>query len=103
MSRTTGTIASSLASGAWMTMSIPSPSTLSSESVTSAAISTSASDEMSRPVISQSIQTMRSFLDSWWGVGEDVGAGVSAEVGSGITRLYRRRIAAPARDDQPSC
>ena len=64
MSRTTGSIASSLASEVWMTMSTPSPRMFSSESVTSAAISTSASWEVSSPVISQSIQTIRSFLDS---------------------------------------
>ena len=101
---TTGTMASSAASEAWMTMSTPSPSTLGSESVTSAAISTNLSFVVSRPVISQSIQTMRSFLDSWWGVGDDDGAAVSAEVDSGIVRLYRRRTARLLSADQaPPC
>lgn len=40
----------------------PSPSTFSSESVTSAATSMSASEDSERPVISQSIHTMRSFM-----------------------------------------
>ena len=44
-----------------MTTSTPSPSTLSSESVTRAATSTSASCPRSRPVISQSIQTILSL------------------------------------------
>src|SRR5699024_11102247 len=60
---------------------------------TSAAISTRASFVVSRPVISQSIQTIRSCLDSWWGVG----AGVGSVVGSGIVRLYRRPPGSPRR------
>ena len=46
-----------------MTRSTPSPSTLSSKSVTSAATSMSASFARARPVISQSIQTIRSFSE----------------------------------------
>ena len=61
MVRTTSRICSSAASGGLMTTSTPSPSTLSSESVTSAATSTSASATRSSPVISQSIQTIRSW------------------------------------------
>ena len=45
-----------------MTTSTPSPSTVSSESVTTAATSTSASVARSSPVISQSIQTIRSLV-----------------------------------------
>src|SRR5690349_17866974 len=47
--------------GGLMTMSTPSPSTLRSKSVTSAATSISASAVRSRPVISQSIHTSRSL------------------------------------------
>src|SRR5262245_9155424 len=57
ISRTTSGMVSSTASSAWMTMSTPSSRMLSSESVTSTAISTSASLLRSRPVISQSIHT----------------------------------------------
>jgi hypothetical protein len=60
ISRTTSRICSSAVAGGLTTTSIPSPSTVSSESVTSAATSTSASETRSRPVISQSIQTIRS-------------------------------------------
>ena len=60
--RTTSGIVSSAASGGRITMSTPSPSTFSSESVTSAATSMSASSDSERPVISQSIHTMRSFM-----------------------------------------
>lgn len=62
ISRTTSGIVSSASSGGRMTMSTPSPSTFSSESVTSAATSMSASEDSERPVISQSIHTMRSFM-----------------------------------------
>src|SRR3954454_18320403 len=61
MSRTTSGIPASSGSSAWMTRSTPSPSTWRLPSVTSAAISMSASWRRSRPVISQSIQTRRSF------------------------------------------
>ena len=61
MSRTTSGMWSSASCGGLMTTSTPSPSTLSSESVTSAATSTSASWPRSRPVISQSIQTILSW------------------------------------------
>ena len=61
MPRTTSTIWSSAAAGGLMTTSTPSPRTLSSESVTSAATSTSASCSRDRPVISQSIHTSRSL------------------------------------------
>ena len=44
-----------------MTMSTPSPRTVSSESVTRTATSMRASARRSRPVISQSIQTIRSW------------------------------------------
>jgi hypothetical protein len=59
MSVTTCSIAATAASGGRMTMSTPSPSTARSESVTTTAISTSASEPRSSPVISQSIQTIR--------------------------------------------
>src|SRR5690349_5492162 len=61
MSRTTSGMPSSSGSSAWMTRSTPAPSTRRSPSVTSAAISMSASRPRSRPVISQSIHTRRSF------------------------------------------
>src|SRR3954447_20131409 len=61
MSRTTSGMAARAASSAWMTMSTPSPSTFSSPSVTRQAISIRASRCRSRPVISQSIHTRRSF------------------------------------------
>ena len=54
---TTSTIPSSASSSAWITTSIPSPSTFSSASVTRAAISIRRSERKSRPVISQSIHT----------------------------------------------
>src|SRR5665647_3485372 len=60
--RTNGIICSSASAGGVMTASTPSPRTLSSESVTTAATSIRASLTMSRPVISQSTQTMRSFV-----------------------------------------
>ena len=60
--RTTSGMVSSAASGGRITMSTPSPSTFSSESVTSAATSMSASSVSESPVISQSIHTMRSFM-----------------------------------------
>ena len=59
--RTTSPICSSAVAGGLMTTSTPSPSTFSSESVTSTATSTSASGTRSSPVISQSIQTIRSW------------------------------------------
>src|SRR6266508_1034428 len=58
---TTSFMAASCLSSAWITTSTPSPSTLRSGSVTSAATSINASWRRSRPVISQSIQTRRSF------------------------------------------
>ena len=58
--RTMSRICSSAAAGGLITTSTPSPSTVSSESVTRAATSTRASVRRSSPVISQSIQTMRS-------------------------------------------
>ena len=54
---TTSIMPSSAASSAWITTSMPSPSTLSSASVTRAAISINRSERRSRPVISQSIHT----------------------------------------------
>ncbi|MDH6191271.1 hypothetical protein M2168_004303 [Streptomyces sp. CZ24] len=60
--RTTSGMVSSASSGGRITMSTPSPSTFSSESVTSAATSMSASSASESPVISQSIHTMRSFI-----------------------------------------
>lgn len=60
--RTTSGMVSRAASGGRITMSTPSPSTFSSESVTSAATSMSASSVNESPVISQSIHTMRSFM-----------------------------------------
>ena len=60
MLRTNSTIWSSASGGGLMTMSTPSPSTLRSKSVTSAATSIRASASRSSPVISQSIQTSRS-------------------------------------------
>ncbi len=62
IARTTSGIVSRARSGGRMTMSTPSPSTFSSESVTRAATSMSASSDSERPVISQSIHTMRSFM-----------------------------------------
>ena len=47
-----------------MMMSTPSPSTLRSKSVTRAATSMSASCSRDSPVISQSIQTRRSFSEA---------------------------------------
>src|SRR5215510_6823033 len=60
ISVTTGIIADSAASSAWMTTSMPSPRMFSSASVTSTAISISRSVLRSRPVISQSIHTSSS-------------------------------------------
>ena len=71
--------------GGLMTMSMPSPSTLRSKSVTSAATSIRASATMSRPVISQSIQTSRSLTR-----GHPTHAG-------GSRYLLRIRSAAPPR------
>jgi hypothetical protein len=61
MSRTNSTIWSIASAGGLITMSMPSPSTLRSKSVTSAATSIRASAPRSSPVISQSIHTSRSF------------------------------------------
>ena len=63
MSRTKSSICSSASAGGLMTRSTPSPSWLSSKSVTSAATSMRASCARERPVISQSIQTIRSFSE----------------------------------------
>ena len=62
ISRTTSGIEASASAGGRITTSTPSPSTFSSESVTRAATSTSASSVSESPVISQSIHTMRSFM-----------------------------------------
>ena len=62
MSRTKSFIWASAASSGLITTSTPSPRMLSSESVTRAATSIRASFSVSRPVISQSIQTMRSLV-----------------------------------------
>ena len=62
MVRTTSGMVSSAAAGGRITMSTPSPSTFSSESVTSAATSMSASSASESPVISQSIHTSRSLI-----------------------------------------
>ena len=59
MSMTIWFMSTSDSGGGLMTMSTPSPSTLRSLSVTTTAISTRASFTWSRPVISQSIQTIR--------------------------------------------
>ena len=61
MLRTKSSIWSRDSCGGFTTTSTPSPRTLSSKSVTSAATSISASARRSRPVISQSIHTSRSF------------------------------------------
>src|SRR3954470_7795663 len=58
--RTTSNMPASASSSAWITTSTPSPSTLRSGSVTSAATSINLSLSRSRPVISQSIHTRRS-------------------------------------------
>src|SRR3954454_20464732 len=57
---TTSNMPASASSSAWMTTSTPSPSTLRSGSVTSAATSINLSLSRARPVISQSIHTRRS-------------------------------------------
>ena len=67
MSRTNSSIWSSAAAGGLMTTSTPSPRTVSSKSVTRAATSTSASVRRDRPVISQSIQMIRSEMARWLG------------------------------------
>ena len=61
MVRTKSSICSSASAGGFTSTSMPSPSTLSSKSVTRAATSISASAPRSSPVISQSIHTSRSF------------------------------------------
>ena len=61
MVRTKSSICSSASAGGLTITSTPSPSTLRSKSVTRAATSISASAPRSRPVISQSIHTSRSF------------------------------------------
>ena len=61
MLRTKSTIWSSDSCDGLMITSMPSPRTLSSKSVTSAATSISASAPRSRPVISQSIHTSLSL------------------------------------------
>src|SRR5204863_408148 len=61
-SRTTSGIDSRASAGGLMIRSMPSSSRLSSASVTTQAISMRASRSMSSPVISQSIQTSRSFI-----------------------------------------
>ena len=61
MVRTTSPICSRRRAGGLITTSTPSPSTLSSKSVTKAATSISASFSVSSPVISQSIHTSLSF------------------------------------------
>src|SRR5690349_1479149 len=63
MSRTKSSICSSASAGGAITTSTPSPSWLSSKSVTSAATSMRASFSRDSPVISQSIQTMRSLTE----------------------------------------
>ena len=63
MPRTKSSICSSASAGGAMTRSTPSPSWLSSKSVTRAATSMSASFSRESPVISQSIQTMRSLTE----------------------------------------
>ena len=68
MSRTNGSICSMAAAGGLMTTSTPSPSWLSSKSVTRAATSMRASSVKESPVISQSIQTIRSLVARFDGV-----------------------------------
>ncbi len=60
--RTISGMDSSASAGGRITMSTPSPRMFSSESVTSAATSISASCASDSPVISQSIHTIRSFM-----------------------------------------
>ncbi len=87
MLRTKSIICSSAAAGGLMTMSTPSPSTLSSESVTSAATSTRASASRSRPVISQSIHTRRSFTPAPYGQGRRVPSSDVREWAGLVARL----------------
>src|SRR5665648_95536 len=89
--RTNGIICSSASAGGVMTASTPSPRTLSSESVTTAATSIRASLTMSRPVISQSTQTMRSFVAGVALTGVTVrGPGRATGAARGIGRRGRR-------------
>ena len=91
MSRTKSPICSSASSGGRMTTSTPSPRTVSSKSVTRAATSTRASDSSERPVISQSIQTMRSVCARSSGVDMRAMLGRSA-VGLGEDRRGPARV-----------
>ena len=59
MSTTNGSMAAKGAAGDWITRLMPSSISVRSASVTTQAISTRASEPRSRPVISQSIQTIR--------------------------------------------
>src|SRR6187551_1983614 len=95
MSRTMSGIPASTESSAWMTRSTPSPSTRRSPSVTSAAISMSASRRRSRPVISQSIHTRRSFTHPAYSLRSGVVADdTSASGGAGSGSDTAQRIAA---------
>jgi hypothetical protein len=94
MARTISGIPATASAGGRTTMSTPSPRMFSSESVTRAATSTSASVSRLSPVISQSIQTMRSF--TCFTVLVDVrGRGPGGPVGSIICRIACK--ANPAR------
>src|SRR4051812_23825418 len=72
MSRTMSGIPASDSSSVWITRSTPSPRTRRSPSVTRAAISMRASRPRSRPVISQSIHTRRSFTRPAYSLRSDV-------------------------------
>lgn len=63
MFTTKGSMPVSDSAGGLMTTSMPSPRMFRSASVTRTAISTSASRCLSRPVISQSTQMMRSLME----------------------------------------
>ena len=87
MSRTTSGIPASSGSSAWMTRSTPSPRTRRSPSVTSAAISMSASRPRSRPVISQSIHTRRSFTRPAYSLRSGVVADDTSATGAAAQRI----------------
>src|SRR5215218_1731309 len=95
-------------SGHAMTTSTPSPSTLSWESVTSTATSMSASRCRSRPVISQSIQTMRSaegstgpaYGGSRAGPGTPTGGGARHGGGRSNARRLTRTVASLDRHER---
>src|SRR5450759_1531331 len=106
--RTNSTIWSSAACGGVITTSTPSPRTLSSESVTTAATSIRASAVRSRPFISQSIQTIRSEVFPFTATGAAYGVGLRPGVGPSSSACERvtpvpgswpgvERVSQPAR------